>query len=249
MRKTARAAARQHQSHPTAHQQASDPAVVGGFDNVMVQPDGERFQPRGAGAGIDAALMHQRQFDSRTAGQGRLDDAGRPGHDAAAGRRRHENHIGLAATLASPTGGGPICHIYDIVVDLFDAVEPGRCVGGGARIPDQFGTTRLAQFIDQARCQVGRVELDAVGNQHKDVRPLRSVFLTVAVPEPPRAEAGERQRKMCGARRNALHFRVRDQQQLAVPQCNNGGATRRFQQPSSLADQFAALDLSSQPVL
>ena len=40
VRKTARAAARQHQSHSAAHQQARDPAEIRRLDNVMVQRDG-----------------------------------------------------------------------------------------------------------------------------------------------------------------------------------------------------------------
>ncbi len=105
---------------------------------------------------------------------------------------------------------------------------------------------RLAQFINQARRQIGHVELDAVGNQGKDVRPLRSVFLTVAVPKPPRAKTRQRQGKVRGSRRDAVQLCVRDQQQLAVPQRNNRGAARRFQQPAGLAHQFAVLDLGGQ---
>ena len=98
--------------------------------------------------------MHQRQFNPRAARDGSFNDACGPGNDTAAGRRRHEDDVGLTATLPGPAGCSPIRDIHHIVVDLFDAVEPGCRVRGGACIPDQFGAAGFAQLVDQTRGQI-----------------------------------------------------------------------------------------------
>jgi hypothetical protein len=191
--------------------------------------------------------MQQGEIDAGSAGHRRLGNAARPGLHCRTGGRDQQYHIRLAAALASPTRGGGIRHIDYIIIQLFDAIEPGGGMSAGPHIPHQLGSARARELRDQASRQIGDVDFDAVGHNGKYMRALLRDLLAIAAPQPPGAKPSERQRKTRRLRCNDIEGRVWQQQQLAVAQGKHGGTALLVQQPAGLSDQFAALDMRGQP--